>query len=223
LAGAAVLIAQPRFADALSKLRRQQLMLLLATAALTSIVQFPFAAPIYFSYCSPLVILAVTALISVRKSPANRGILAVLLAFYGLFAVLEVAPSRIYAHWYFTPGFPVQTFRLPRAAGLRGEFVGDYEAAARVISEHGTNGLLLATPECPDLYFLTGLRNPTRNDAGLGWEEVLQEIQKPDLNVVAINTAPTFAGRIPPEVVQEIARQYPHRVGVGKYWIVWRH
>ena len=223
VAGAVVLLVQPRFADALSPLRRQQLMLVLAIAALTSIVQFPFAAPIYFSYCAPLVILASTALLTVRKASANRGILAALLVFYGLFAVVEVAPSRIYAHWYFTPGFPVQTFRIPRAAGLRGEFAADYEASARVIGEHASNGLLVATPECPDLYFLTGLRNPTGNDAGLGSEQLLRVIQRPDLNVVAINTSPTFSGEITQQVVQEVAKQYSHRVLVGKYWIVWRH
>jgi hypothetical protein len=224
LAGAVVLVVQPRFADGLSKLRRQQLMLLLAIAALCSIVQFPFAAPIYFSYCSPLVILAVVALIAVRKAPANRGLLAVVLAFYALFAVVEVAPSRIYSHWYFTLGYPVQTFRIPRAAGLRGEYVANYEAAAQVIREHATNDLLIATAECPDLYFLTGLQNPTTNDNGLTSEELLRVLPRPDVNVVAINTGSTFSGgEITQEVVQELKRQFPNSVRVGKYWIGWRH
>jgi hypothetical protein len=223
LTGVAILVVRPKFADALSKVRRQQLMLLLSLAALSSLVQFPFAAPIYFTYCSPLVILAIVALISVHKVPASRAILALVLAFYGLFAVLEVAPSRIFERWYFLPGFPVQTFRLPRGGGISGEFVRDAEVAALVAREHATDGLLIATPECPDLYFLSGLRNPTDNDAGLSAAALLRAIEKHNTKVVAINIGSTFSsGEITPGVIQELYRRYPQSVRVGKYWIGWR-
>ena len=41
--------------------KRQQLFLLISVLALTSLIQFPFAAPVYFCYVTPLILLAVVA------------------------------------------------------------------------------------------------------------------------------------------------------------------
>ena len=47
-------------ANVVGAIRQQQLMLLLSLAAISGLVQFPFAAPIYFCYYVPLLILAAT-------------------------------------------------------------------------------------------------------------------------------------------------------------------
>ncbi len=42
-------------------LRRQQLLVAVSVLAMCSLVQFPFSAPIYFSYIAPLLVLAILA------------------------------------------------------------------------------------------------------------------------------------------------------------------
>ena len=135
LLGVLVLHVRPAFTDGLSSLRRQQLMLLLGIVAVCTLVQFPFAAPIYFCYCAPLVILALLALLSVRRKSANPFILTSLLVFYIFFGVLRLAPRRLYQHWLYdnAPLPALQTFTTPRAAGLRVEFADMYEQVTGIV------------------------------------------------------------------------------------------
>ena len=222
--GAGILLARPAFADALSPVRRQQVMLLLALAAICGIVQFPFAAPIYFCYCAPLVVLALLALTTIRRQPVSRAVLALILCFYILFAAIRITPRHIYRNFSFLPDSPpLQSFHLPRAAGITGAFAGNYEAAAQIVREHSPNGLLVATPECPDLYFLSGLQNPTGNDHGFSPGELSRIIERPDLNVLVINMQPVFPQQLPtPVVARRIVQLFPHSQQIGKYWIGWR-
>jgi hypothetical protein len=222
--GAGILLARPVFADALSPARRQQLMLMLALAAVCSIVQFPFAAPIYFCYCAPLVGLTLAALATIRRQPANRPVVAIILCFYILFAAVRITPRHIYRNFDLSPDSPpLQSFHLPRAAGLQGAYAGNYEAAAKIVQEHSPNGLLVASPECPELYFLSGLQNPTGNDLGLSSEELLKVVEQPDLKVVAINLQPIFAqNALSLPAAQRLTQLFPHAQRVGKFWIGWR-
>jgi Ca2+/Na+ antiporter len=223
-AGAGILLARPVFAGGFSPIRRQQLMLLLALAAMCGMVQFPFAAPVYFCYFAPLLGLALLALVNVRRPPANRWILASLLCFYVVFAAVRIAPRSIYSNWGLQPAPPPrQAFHLPRAAGITGAYAGNYEAAARLAREHSPNGLLLATPECPDMYFLSGLQNPTANDLDLPLDELAEAIERPDVNVVVINLQPVFSPDLPSAALaQKLVRLFPHSQRIGRYWIGWR-
>src|SRR5262249_23977580 len=75
--------------------RRQQLMLMLAVTATCSLIQFPFAAPIYFCYVASLWMLALTAFFgSMKESP--RLLLGSLVCFYIFFAVFRVKPTFLY-------------------------------------------------------------------------------------------------------------------------------
>src|SRR5262245_9013691 len=80
LAGVALLIR----AEGLSALRRQQIMLLLSLAGMCSLVQFPFAAPVYFLYVTPLLVLAIVAFFS-DQTAWPRLLIASALGFYFLF------------------------------------------------------------------------------------------------------------------------------------------
>ena len=91
LAGVLLLIR----AKGLSGLRRQQIMLLLSLAGMCSLVQFPFAAPVYFLYVTPLLVLAIVAFFS-DQTAWPRMLIAATLGFYFLFALLRVNPGFIY-------------------------------------------------------------------------------------------------------------------------------
>jgi len=221
--GAALLVFRPQFADNLSAIRQKQVMLLLALAALCNLVSFPFPPPIYLCYALPLTIFAAVALISVRKPPVNLAILAGILAFYAAFALWRVEPRAIYADWMFIPPPPQQNLRLTRAGGISVESAEMYEQAIHLIQQHATSGVVLATPECPEVYFLSGLRNPTPNDGGLSSAELLNAIQNEGVQVVVINVRSTFsAGTLTREAGVAIQQRFPHLAQLGRYWVFWR-
>lgn len=219
LFGAAVL-----FFRHITPLRQQQLLLLLALAAMCSVVQFPFSAPIYFCYSAPLTVLALFAVMTSLKRPESPYILAAVLVFYLLFAVIRLQPTRIYAHWTFGTPPVARTLNLPRAGGLKVENAELYEDLARVVQEHSRGGAMIATPECPEVFFLTGVKNATTNDGGIGTAELLHTMHLSSVNVVVLNLRSTFSGStITPEVYQDLAALFPHAAKVGgKYLVFWR-
>ncbi|MGH7751578.1 MAG: hypothetical protein ACREN5_02075 [Gemmatimonadales bacterium] len=104
-----------RRGDHIAPLRRQQLFLLLATAALCSLVQFPFSAPIYFFYVGPLAVLAGLALVTSLPSRPSVGP-ALLAGLYLLFAIVRVHPGFLAGmgnYWHRTD----QTDRLALERG----------------------------------------------------------------------------------------------------------
>jgi hypothetical protein len=201
--------------------------LLLALAAVCSLVQFPFPGKIYFCYFAPLLVLAVAAITSVTKRIHNAEVLLCVLVFYGIFAIIRVAPAAIYELYVYDlpqSNEPIQTLNLPRAGGLKVRNSQSDEAMVRTVLEHAGTGPVIATPECPEVYFLSGLRNPTRNDTAIPPEELLQALRNnQDIKVVVVNDYSTFsASTLTPEVMAAITRNFPQRVKFDKYWVYWR-
>jgi len=92
-----------------------------------------------------------------------------------------------------------------------------------LVRQHAANGTVLATPECPEVYFLSGMRNPTRNDNGPQSDEILKAIQADGLKVVVINVRSTFAGKpVTPEVGRAVLARFPHMAQLDRYWVFWR-
>jgi Dolichyl-phosphate-mannose-protein mannosyltransferase len=208
-------------ADGVGAIRQQQLMLLLSLAAICGLVQFPFAAPIYFCYYLPLLILAMFASISTQKR-ANHGFtLGALLAFFLLTAVVRIAPACIY-HISFTPEDQLTSLSLPAAGGLRVSSPEDYEDMVEAVQQHSTSRQVLAFPECAEVYFLTELQNPTRNDGGALAQDVYAVIASNQVNVIVINQMPYFSGSKTPEVMAAIERAFPHSSASEKYLIRWK-
>lgn len=203
-------------------IRQQQLMLLLSLSAVCGLVQFPFAAPIYFCYYAPLLILAIFAIVPTEKLRNDGFTLGALLALFLLTAVIRLAPARIF-HITFGPGDKLTTLSLPAAGGLRVSSPQNYEAMVATVQEHSTNRYVLAFPECPEVYFLTGFQNPTRDDGGALPEDIRRVIAANQTNVVVINQQPHFASsKASPEVLAAIEKAYPQSNVFGKYLIRWR-
>ena len=220
LSGVAILFLTGKSND-LAKLQQQRIMLLICLAALCSFVQHPFAAPIYLSYSLPLTLLAAVAIVaSVKKQPGTY-VLASVLGFYLLFGVVRLVPDYIYelTHKVGT----MQELRLERAGGLHIEFAPAVEQIVHVIQQHSPNGLLYAGNDCPEFYFLAGLRNVTSNDSGASPDEALRALQSTDVKVVVINEAPFFpSGQMDPAVRDEVARRFPESQSFGIFRVYWR-
>lgn len=204
-----------------TKVERQQVVLLISLAATCSLVQFPFAAPIYLSYAIPMTLLALVAIVSTGKTRRGTYALASVVGFYLVFGVVSLVPRYIYEITY-TVGH-MDTMQGPRTGGLKIEGAAFFDDLSRFLREHSPNGLMFAGNDCPELYFLSGLHNVTHDDGGAGPEEILEAIQSDDLNLVVINDSPYFPGAVmTPEVRAEVARRFPHMARFGIFLVFWK-
>jgi hypothetical protein len=204
-----------------TKLQRQQMMLLISLAAMCSLVQYPFAAPIYLCYALPLTLLAAVAIVAIAKKQPGTYALAAVAAFYLLFGVVMLVPDHVYELTHKVG--QMNELRLERSGGLRIEYGANFAELIQVLQQHSRNGLLYAGNDCPELYFLSGLKNVTRDDGGAPAEEVLRALQSEDLNVVVVNEASFFpSSRMDPRVRAEVARKFPHSSLIGFFHVFWR-
>jgi hypothetical protein len=220
LAGAVIVLSAGKWGGA-TKLQRQRVMALISLAAMCGLVQYPFAAPIYLCYALPLTLLAAVAVVATAKKQPGTYVLAAVAGFYLLFAVVMLVPDYVYELTH-TVG-RMEELPLERAGGLRIEYGANFADLAGFLRQHSPNGLLYAGNDCPELYFLSGLKNVTRDDGGAPPEEVLRALQSDDLKLVVLNEAPFFpGGQMNPEVRAQVMREFPHSRQIGFFHVFWR-
>jgi hypothetical protein len=151
-------------------------------------------------------------------------------AFLLAFAVFRVNTSRLYGMGVlYMPYPPTEVIDMPRA----GLSVPDYEAkvyrlAVPILQAHARGGYTWAAPDAPELYFLSGLRNPTRtlfdffDDTTGRSARILETLDRHAVTAVVLNDAPKFSPKLAPELAAEIRRRYPHAADVGKFQVRWR-
>jgi hypothetical protein len=221
LLGAAVVMAAGK-SGCRPKLQRQQVMVLISLAAMCGLVQYPFTAPIYLCYALPLTLLAAVAIVATAKQQPGTYVLAAVAGFYLLFGVAMLVPDYIYELTHKVGR--MDELHLARAGGLRIEYAANFEDLIHFLQQHSPNGLMYAGNDCPELYFLSGLKNVTRDDGGAPAGEVLKALQSVDLKLVVINESPFFpSARMSPEVRAEVVRKFPESQLVGIFHVFWRH
>jgi hypothetical protein len=201
-----------------------RLFLLVAMSAALSLIQFPYATPIYFCYAAPMTVLAMTALVSAPPRAPLR-LHAVVAAFFFLFALLFV--NRSYG-WNLGVQFirydPASRLDLPRA----GLLVPDddrrtYEAVIRRVQERAAGGTIYAGPDCPEIYFLSGFRNPTRalfeflGPDRLDRAAMAHLLATQPIRAAVINTAPLFSPPIEAGAMAELERRFPGAERIGRF------
>jgi hypothetical protein len=227
---ASVYLGVPRFLRSSDPSKQQRVMLLSSVLAMTSIVQFPFSAPIYFCYVAPILILAFAALVSVTPLPPKFA-LGVLLAFYLLFAAWRITPAFVYNMGVSAaPYFQTQPLNLPRGGNVLVDPVDadNYEQLIPFIQSHSSSDFTYAGPDCAEIYFLTGLKNPTRTlfdsfDDPVGRNErILQAIDAHRITAITFDRRPGFAGLVNRELEQAVATAFPHSKQFGRFLVRWR-
>jgi hypothetical protein len=187
-----------------------------------SLVQYPFAAPYYLCYTLPLTLLAATAVVAATRRQSGAYALAAIAGFYFFFAVMILVPSNMYEILVHKVE-PMDELHLQRAGGLRIEYAANFADLIHFLQQHSPNGQMYAGNDCPELYFLSGLKNVTGDDGGVSPAEVLQALRSGDLKLVVINEAPFFpSARMSPAVRAELARQFPHSSQMGIFHVFWR-
>ena len=213
-----------------SNVRRQQLMLLICVTATCSLIQFPFSAPIYFCYVTGLWILALLALFSTLKDPP-RLLLGSLLCFFLLFAVLRVKPTFLYFMGIqYQPDTQTRTLSLPRAGALRvdAEDAETYESLIPLVQRHAAGGFIYAAPDCPEVYFLSGLGDPSGilfdffDDPANRTERILKTIERNAVNVVVLNNSTYFSRPIAADLREALTTRFPNSTAVGRFNVRWK-
>jgi len=207
----------------------QECFILLAAAGLCSLIEFPHSHPTYFAYTAPLPLLALAAVLSlIGRLP--RPLALALAGYYGGFAVL-VLNTRSVGELGLTavPAQPLARLALPRAGLLVAvRDVTQYGALVDTLAAHARGSYTYAGPDAPEVYFLTGLRNPTRTlfeflePAEASADRVLAAVDRHGVTAVAINRDMKFSPPLSPELDTAFARRFPHATAVGKFTVRWR-
>jgi hypothetical protein len=205
--------------------KRQLVFLAVAMSAFMTLLQIPFAAPIYFAYTAPFIILALTA--AAAESGAARPHAAVAIA-YLLFAVLWMNPSYI---WALGSGYLPNAF-VPAPWLQRADitmFPHDRDEYSRLVQTLSrVPGNMVAFPDCPEVYFLTARRNPTRfiyeflTPHRLTTGELLRSLDTHDIAIVVINTDPHFSPKPDAALLRELTARYPYSLQTGRFVVRWK-
>ncbi len=206
-----------------------RLYLPLAVAAMCSLVQFPFAAPIYFCFIAPLTLLSIAAMCEAQEPVDRRGH-ALLGLLYLIFAVGWLNGRGESHLWYgLRPRVPLAPLDIPRAS-LRVPIdqAIQYRALRAVVHSHARGDFIYAGPEAPEVYFLSGRRNPTRSlleftEPGGGHPSVpVGALLRRGITVVVINERPKFSPPVAARFSAELATAYPNAERIGRFLVRWR-
>jgi hypothetical protein len=214
----------------LGTLQRQQLFLTLSVMAACSLIQFPFSNTIYFCYIAPLVLLSATALVSLMDKPPRLAVSGVM-CFCFLFAVLELMPGFVYhLGVQYAPDTQTVRLSLPRAGGLRvtAETAREYQELDSLIRQHARGEYILAKPDSPEVYFLSGFHDPTGiffdfyEETSGRTQRALAAIREHNINLVVLNRRPPFSGPIADDLETALERDFPNRADAGDFEVRWK-
>jgi hypothetical protein len=223
-----VLLSRIRDADSRAPLLRAQTMLLLAVTALCSLVQLPFSASIYFTYVAPLVVLMALAMYGYMKPV---GIVAgLLVAFFAAFAVFRVNHTPIPSMGVaYAPPYQMTRLKLERGGiEIPRTHAMVYDSLVPMLRAHARGRYTWSSPDTPEIYFLSGLDNPTRtlfevfDDSAHSNARVLRALDEHGVTAIVLNSTPGFSAPIGHPWFVQLAARYPHAQWVGPYQLRWR-
>jgi hypothetical protein len=189
-----------------------------------SLNQFPFAAPIYFMYAAPVAVLAALA-IARDVGTLGRKTMLPWAAMLVLFGVLSANRGYIQnlgvEHQRSAFDTPLD---LPRAHLQVGD--GDahvYRTLVSLVGSHFHGGQLVAGPDCPEVYFLTGLVSPSgalfEFFSGAGEEDASRWLRA---DVIVVNHEPWFSPKVSDGLMADLRREFPMGERTGRFEIRWR-
>jgi Dolichyl-phosphate-mannose-protein mannosyltransferase len=203
--------------------------LLFSVTSVFSLIQFPYATPIYFCYMAPLAIVLLSGLVSHLQNPP-RAVLLGAGIFYLCFATL------IFRHQAMNNGFMPgelqdRTVRLtfPRAGNIRvsPQSSAQYEELIPFVTSVADGGLIVAGPDCPEVYFLAGLKNPTPFileflDTRNYRAEVQKLLNQPGfIRAIVINNNPAFSSFARDELVPLANEHFMESRKIGSFQVYW--
>ncbi len=211
--------------------RVEQIWLLVCMTALCSLVQVPYAGSYYILYFAAIAILALLAITTSREGGAGPRP-AVAAAFFLAFGILRVNPGHISVVGRYAPQSEWPTVALPIArTGLRSSPIQSlrYVRVTELLHDHSApGGYTYAAPDCPELYYLSQLHDPTRTlfdflDDPRGHDSrVLRAIGAHGVTAIALNSTPLFSAPIDPTLADSLRARFPDSAVVDNFVVRWR-
>lgn len=203
-------------ARALPARERERAFAAVSVAVFCGLIGFPYSNDLYFHYVAPLVFVALAALHTVSPRRVAPPLAAALAGFYiafGIFRVGAVGEARL--------DLDRGGLRVPASdSAAASQFV-------QILRAHARHGYTFATPDCPEAYFLTGLRNPTptiyefvRGRAGRT-ERVLALLEERHITAVAIGGWGMFSGPPDQRLQAALRERYPDSTRVWHFTVRW--
>jgi len=209
---------------------RQRLFITLSVTAGCSLIQFPFTYTTYFCYMAPLVVLSATAVVSLMDRPPRLAVSG-MICFCFLYAVFELTPGFIdHLGYEYAPDIQTVRLSLPRGGGLLVSAVTarEYEQLDSLIRQHARGEYILAKPDSPEVYFLSGFRDPTGvffdfyEDAAGRTQRTLAAIRLHNINLVVLNRYPPDSGPVAADLETALEREFPNRADAGDFEVRWK-
>ncbi len=209
----------------------QRLVLFVSAAMLAwaSLNQFPFAAPIYFCYVAPLAVVAAVAAAGAGADCRSRQAMVPWAVLLLLFAVLSANRAYIESLGvYHSPRRFDAPLNLKRAhLNVSRDDARVYRRLVASILSRPHGGQLIAGPDCPEVFFLSGLVNPSgalfdffSEDAGRSGDGGTAAWSKG--NVIVLNHAPHFSPAPSERLTADLRREFPFGEVIGPFEVRWR-
>ncbi len=212
-----------------SRSHRAGLFLMAVMAYVTSLIQYPYAYGIYFCYAAPFAILALLYVIQAQPR-AVVPVYACAAAFYFFFAAVWLNTGSI--RWI---GVEYRKREADTLLAGKAQIWVDrnahdlYELLVRAVRERTEPGsYIYAAPDCPQMYFLTGMRNPTRTlydflDSEPDRAATIPELlRRRGVKVVILNTAPEFSPEVREDLLRALEQMFPYGAPVAWFRLLWR-
>lgn len=197
--------------------------------AWASLVQVPFSAPIYFCYVTPLAVIAAVTLAGTTRV-IGRTIARVSVAVLLAFAVASMNRGDIYnLGGLHRPAALDEPLRLQRASlRVRRADAETYRRVIDLIAWNIGDGQLVAGPDAPEVYFLTGRFSPSGTLFDFFTDGVSADVGLYDLpgldtaSVVVLNHGRRFSPGPSVHLADKARRMFPNSEAVGTLEVRWR-
>jgi hypothetical protein len=193
-----------------------------------TLTQYPFAAPIYFVYVLPLLIVALAAAVALRprRTQVTAGVVATIFLAFGLLEVIPGAPDDAgisASHfpalaWLETPrGHLLVT---PDDADEFNELVSVLDSLPR--------GPIWAGPDAPEVAFLSARVDVNPNFFGFlgaprtNWPELTRQLIAWHVPIVVVDSEPSFSTALSATETADMFRAFPKHREVEIFQIHWR-
>jgi hypothetical protein len=202
---------------------RPLLLAVLAPALLLSLMQTPFAGPLYFLYFAPLLIPLVAALLQ-ALDVRYRSLHGVLLL--GLIAFVGLRMGWVRMPWYRGEDAIVRTARLDiqrtplRIPWYDAQIYEEVDATVRALTQPGEP--ILALPDCPEISFLTETTNPTpvlyevfADPETMNVDHYVRLVNEHGIRVMVVNEQHRFSGEGPHRIAEQLKRGFDHHRSIA--------
>ncbi|HLQ21622.1 MAG TPA: hypothetical protein VK132_00345, partial [Gemmatimonadales bacterium] len=124
---------------------------------------------------------------------------------------------------------PLKRLDLPRGRLLVGvSDAVEYDAVVDTLAAHARGDFTFAGPDVPEIYFLAGLRNPTRSlldflePAATRADQVLAAIDDRHVTAVVANGKVRYSSPLSPELEAGLESRFPAARAIGRFTVRWR-